>query len=361
MNRFSSASKTSSFHADILKETQIGQLCGCSKLFRDRYEILRILGRGGFGVTFLAKDAVLPGNPLCVIKLLCPKVTSRQSRERACMHFQKEAKTLAQLGSHSQIPMLLDYFEVNGEFYLVQEYIQGMNLAWEVKRNGLKSEAEVKQFLRELLSVLNYVHKHHVIHRDIKPHNLLRSEDDQRLVLIDFGAVKEELLDAADVMSQTNHTYFVGTMGFAPPEQFSLRPVYASDLYAVGVTCLYLLTGKSPLEFDQDPISGEISWHKQVKVSEHFALVLNKMLKFSLDERFKSADEVMWTLGMESYVPTLTSCLTNQKLGSDTKITNKLTDAYLSPVAKNASAIREWQAKLKARKSIEQKNIYISN
>ncbi|WP_315784112.1 serine/threonine-protein kinase [Fischerella sp. JS2] len=361
MNRFSSASKTSSFHADILKKTQIGQLCGCSKLFRDRYEILRILGRGGFGITFLAKDAVLPGNPLCVIKLLCPKVTSHQSRERACRHFKKEAKTLAQLGSHSQIPMLLDYFEVNGEFYLVQEYIHGVNLAWEVKRKGPKSEAQVKQFLRELLSVLHYVHKHHVIHRDIKPHNLLRCEDDQRLVLIDFGAVKEELLDAADGMTEINHTHFVGTMGFAPPEQFSLHPVYASDIYAVGVTCLYLLTGKSPLEFDQDPISGEISWQKQVKVSEHLALVLNKMLKFSLDERFQSADEVMWTLGMESYVPTLTSCLTNQRLGSATKTTNKLADAYLPPVARTASAIREWQAKLKARKSIEQRNIYISN
>ncbi len=236
-----------------------------------------------------------------------------------------------------------------------------MNLAWEVKRKGPKSEAEVKQFLRELLPVLHYIHKHHVIHRDIKPHNLLRCQDDQRLVLIDFGAVKEELLDVTGAITESNHTHFVGTMGFAPPEQFSLRPVYASDIYAVGVTCLYLLTGKSPLEFDQDPVSGEISWHKQVKVSEHFALVLNQMLKFSLDERFQSADEVMWTLGMESYVPNLTSCLTNQRLASKTKITNKVTDAYLPPVARTASAIREWQAKLKTRKSIEQRNIYISN
>ncbi|PMB08483.1 serine/threonine protein kinase, partial [Fischerella thermalis CCMEE 5282] len=177
----------------------------------------------------------------------------------------------------------------------------------------------------------------------------------------DFGAVKEELLDVTGAITESNHTHFVGTMGFAPPEQFSLRPVYASDIYAVGVTCLYLLTGKSPLEFDQDPVSGEISWHKQVKVSEHFALVLNQMLKFSLDERFQSADEVMWTLGMESYVPNLTSCLTNQRLASKTKITNKVTDAYLPPVARTASAIREWQAKLKTRKSIEQRNIYISN
>ncbi|WP_026734544.1 serine/threonine-protein kinase [Fischerella sp. PCC 9605] len=361
MNCFSNP-KISSIHADILKQTQLGKLCGSSRLFRDRYEILKILGRGGFGITFLAKDAVLPGNPLCVIKLLCPKVTSSKSRERACKHFQKEAKILAQLGSHSQIPMLLDYFEINGEFYLVQEYVRGSNLAWKVKRNGPKNEVEVKQFLQEMLSVLQYVHKHHVIHRDIKPHNLLRSEDDKRLVLIDFGAVKEELLDVAEsTMHESANTHFVGTMGFAPPEQLSLRPVYASDIYAVGVTCLYLLTAKSPLEFDQDSNTGECGWQTHVNLSEHFAQMLNKMLKISLEERFKSADEVIWALGMESYLPTLTNCLSTQRLRSDTKTTNKdISNQYLSPVARTANAIREWRVKLKTRNSNEQRKLHMS-
>lgn len=351
MNRF--PLKTSNFHTDILKQTQLGQLCGTEQLFRDRYAILRILGRGGFGITFLAKNTMLPGNPLCVIKQLCPKVTNPKSWQRACDRFEKEAKTLGQLGSHSQIPMLLDYFQANGEFYLVQEYVRGSTLAREIRRTGPKNEATVKQFLRELLPVLQYVHKHRVIHRDIKPQNLLRCEDDGRIVLIDFGAVKEKLAETGDTaMHKSVSTNFVGTMGFAPPEQFSLRPVYASDIYAVGVTCLYLLTGKAPLEFEHHPDTGDICWQKHVQLSDHFASVLGKMVKMSLAERYQTTNDVISSLGLENYLPTLTNCLATQPLGGDNNSGNReVSSAYLSPVARTASAIRESRAKLDARKS----------
>ncbi|MEC4815971.1 MAG: serine/threonine-protein kinase [Scytonema sp. PMC 1069.18] len=346
-----SSRKTLNSQADILKQTQLGQICGSKQLFRDRYEILRILGRGGFGVTFLARDAILPGNPLCVIKQLCPQVTNPKTCVNACQRFEQEAKTLGQLGSHSQIPMLLDYFEAKGEFYLVQEYIAGPNLAREVKKTGLYSEAAVKQFLRELLPVLQYIHQNHVIHRDIKPHNLLRCEDDGRLVLIDFGAVKEKLAIANETLiEQTANTNFVGTMGFAPPEQLSSRPVYASDIYAVGVTCLYLLTGKLPLELDYDQKTGEICWHKEVTVSNYFAQILDKMLKIPLEERFKSVKEVIWALSMETYFPTLTDCLTTQRLGvSSTRKNEQVSQEYLTPAQRTARAIREWKAKSQAR------------
>ncbi|MFH7027050.1 MAG: protein kinase [Heteroscytonema crispum UTEX LB 1556] len=360
MNRF--LHKISNFHADILQQTQLGQMCGSKQLFCDRYQVLRILGRGGFGVTFLARNAVLPGNLLCVIKQLCPKVSTRKSWERACQRFEQEAKTLGQLGSHSQIPMLLDYFEANGEFYLVQEYVRGSTLAREVRRSGIKNEADVKQFLRELLPILQYVHKHRVIHRDIKPQNLLRCDDDGRLVLIDFGAVKEKLADAFEnSLHKTATTNFVGTMGFAPPEQLSLRPVYASDIYAVGMTCLYMLTGKAPLEFEHDRNTGEIAWHKDVEVSDSFAQVLTKMVKISLEERFKTTDDVMWALGMETYVPTLTKCLATQRLGDSSRSANaEIPQGYLPPVARTAIAIREWRAKLKTIKSQAKLKPYLS-
>ncbi|WP_193196499.1 serine/threonine-protein kinase [Nostoc sp. MG11] len=327
---------------------QLGQMCGSKQLFRDRYEILRILGRGGFGITYLAKNAVIPGNPLCVIKQLCVKVTSHQSWQRACDRFEKEAKTLGQLGSHSQIPLLLDYFEDNGEFYLVQEYVQGFTLAQEVRRNGTKNETAVKQFLQELLPVLQYLHKHRVIHRDIKPQNLLRCEYDGRVVLIDFGAVKEELADACE--NSIHKTAFIGTMGFAPPEQFSLRPVYASDIYALGMTCLYLLTGKSPLEFDYDADTGEICWQKEVNISNDFAQVLSKMVKIPLDERFRTADNAIAALNWESYLPTLNNCLTTQHLKNQTTTTEN-PQVYIPPVARTANAIRKWRARLKETKS----------
>lgn len=346
MNRFSQQS--------ISQQTQLGQMCGSKRLFGDRYEILQILGRGGFGITFLAKDAVLPGNPLCVIKQLCPKVTSPQSWQKACTRFEKEARTLGKLGSHSQIPMLLDYFQANGEFFVIQEYVPGLTLAREVRQTGPQSEASVKQFLQQLLPVLQYLHKHRVIHRDIKPQNLLRCEYDGRIVLIDFGAVKEQLADACEnSINQIANTNFVGTKGFAPPEQFSLRPVYASDIYALGVTCIYMLTAKSPLEFDYDPKTGEICWQHLVNISNSFAQVLAKMVKITLDDRFKTADEVIKALGNERYSSNLANCLTNQKWNHKSITQHEITqpenyDVYAPLVARTATAIRKWRGRLKA-------------
>lgn len=228
-------------------QTQLGRLCGSKTLFRKRYRVLKTLGRGGFGVTFLARDMVLPGYPFCVIKQLCPKVNNPAALAKASERFQREAKTLSQLGSHSQIPRLLDYFQIGDDFYLVQEYIPGATLVKEVRKHGPQSEAQVRKFLVEILPVLSYIHSQQVIHRDIKPPNIIRCADDGRLVLIDFGAVKEGIVEAVDDDTQkAPSTNFVGTVGFAPPEQLALRPSYASDIYAIGVTCLFLLTGHPP-------------------------------------------------------------------------------------------------------------------
>ncbi|BAY35814.1 serine/threonine kinase [Nostoc sp. NIES-2111] len=332
-----------------LQHNQLAQMCGSKDLFRDHYRILRILGRGGFGITFLAQDAMLPGNPLCVIKQLCPKVASAKTWQNACQRFEKEAKTLAKLGSHSQIPMLLNYFEGDGELYLIQEYVRGCTLAREVKQGGTKTEAEVKQFLRELLLILQYLYQNQVIHRDIKPQNLVRCADDGRIVLIDFGAVKEQLADICINSVHQAQTNFVGTMGFAPPEQFSLRPVYASDIYALGMTCIYLLTGKSPVELENDGQTGEISWRNHVNVSNSFARIISKMVKMSLDERFQKPQDVIKALNVETELPNLSNCLTSKPLNTRYETKVETSESYVSSVARTAIAIREWKAKLKQR------------
>ncbi|MBC1215898.1 serine/threonine protein kinase [Trichormus variabilis ARAD] len=345
MNRFSG--NITNLHQYNLQQNQLAQMCGSKELFCDRYQILRILGRGGFGVTFLAGDAVLPGNPLCVIKQLCPKVTSAKSWQNACQRFQKEAKTLAKLGSHSQIPMLLNYFEGDGELYLVQEYVRGYTLSQEVRHHGIKTEAEVKRFLLELLPILQYLYQNQVIHRDIKPQNIVRCADDGRIVLIDFGAVKEKLSDVGlSSFSQNAHTNFVGTTGFAPPEQFSLRPVYASDIYALGMTCIYLLTGKAPLEMENNSKTGEICWHKYVKVSDDFAKIIRKMVKFSLDERFQKPQDVIEALNKERDLPNFSDCLTSQPLSNKRQTKVETSEKYVPSVTRTAMAIREWKAKL---------------
>ncbi|MCP2728035.1 serine/threonine-protein kinase [Limnofasciculus baicalensis] len=334
----------SPFYSEVLEQTQLGKLCGKTRLFQNRYEVMRLLGRGGFGVTFLARDVSLPGEPLCVIKQLCPKVNDNKALENARERFEREAKTLAKLGSHSQIPMLLNYFVAEGEFYLVQEYVHGVTLARLVRRYGCLPESVVKRFLYEILPLLEYIHKHKVIHRDIKPQNIIRCQDDGRLVLIDFGAVKQQIAQAVDSTMKMRSTHFIGTVGFAPPEQFSLRAVFASDIYALGITCIYLLTGKSPLDFDRERTTGKLYWENMVHVSESFARILTKMTQVPLDERYKSAPEILTDLNSISPQVSLANCLVvQQHPDRDQQIAQIGRNSHYSPATKEAIAIREWK------------------
>ncbi|MFE4105667.1 protein kinase domain-containing protein [Almyronema epifaneia] len=348
-----SPSQLSDFQTSAHRNSQLRNLCRSGQLFRDRYRILKVLGRGGFGVTFLAQDAALPGSPLCVIKQLSPKVRNSLSLERAKIRFRREARILSQLGSHSQVPMLLDYFTIKGEFYLVQEFVQGDTLAREVRRSGIHSELQVKQFLKEILPVIQYIHHQRVIHRDIKPPNIIRCRDYQRLVLIDFGAVRECLAEADEAGYRAPTTQFVGTIGFAPPEQLALRPTYASDIYALGVTCLYLLTGRSPIEFDTYAESGELRWQKSVQLSAHFSAILTKMLKPDVRDRYQQIEEVQRALELEPYFSSLSDCLNTQPRTNPEIDTDELTpmDSYLTPIQRRAAAIRSWRSRRKSKEA----------
>jgi serine/threonine-protein kinase len=273
---------------------------------RDRYRALKALGRGGFGATFLARDESLPGHPLCVIKQLRPSADAQHVLDMARDLFQREAKILGKIGNHPQLPRLLDYFETNQEFFLVQEFINGKTLQQEVRQGGPFTEAGVRQFLSEALPLIQYVHDSKVIHRDIKPANLIRRDEDKKLVLIDFGAVKDKVAPAQETADQTALTaYAIGTPGYAPPEQMAMRPVYASDLYAMGVTCVYLLTARSPKDLDYDPTSGEMMWRNLVHVSDHFAEVLQKMLEISIRHRYQSVEAILRDLDLEPYMDSL--------------------------------------------------------
>lgn len=338
-------------HPENLLHTESCQACGTKLLLRDRYRILQALGQGGFGATFLARDESLPGQPNCVIKQLRPTATAPHVLEMARELFRREAETLGRIGNHPQIPRLLDYFEANQEFYLIQEYISGSTLQQEIKRSGQPfSEAGVKQFLSELLPILQYIHSHQVIHRDIKPANLIRRSHDCKLVLIDFGAVKNQVSTvAASLSDQTALTsYAIGTPGFAPPEQMAMRPVYASDIYALGVTCIYLLTGKSPKDLDYDPATGELVWQKQVQVSEHFAGVLRKMLEVSVRHRYQTANDIFRALDLEPYLDSLANSMNSvaPKTGTGRKGGDRSgpdSQPSSSPAARAAMAIRARQ------------------
>jgi serine/threonine protein kinase, bacterial len=334
------------------------QSCGSQLLLRDRYQVVKPLGQGGFGATFLANDQGLPGEPSCVIKQLRPSGSSPHVLQMARELFEREAKTLGKIGNHPQVPRLLDYFEDHEQFYLIQEYISGDTLQEEIKLNGILSETGVKQFLSEILPLLQYIHEQKVIHRDIKPANLIRRSQDARMVLIDFGAVKNQVTQtAANQSGQTALTaYAIGTPGFAPPEQMAMRPVYASDIYALGVTCIYLLTSKTPKDLDYNPTTGEMMWEQLVQVSDHLSSVLRKMLEVSVRNRYQSAVEVLRALEIEPYLESLAQSLLVKPADSGVKARtrNHIEDsgvlcsnpsATSTGVAQVAAAIRARRAK----------------
>ncbi len=267
--------------------------CGNPLLIRNRYRAFKRIGQGGFGATFLARDQDLPSKPWRVIKQLRPVENSPQIAELAKELFHREAEVLEKLGEHSQIPKLFAHFEENDKFYLVQEFIQGVTLSHELQRNGPMTEEQVRQVLQETLLILSYVHSNHTVHRDIKPANLIRRKADQRLVLIDFGAVKDLNPKRQDSPAEVTA---IRSLGFSPPEQVSGHSVVpASDIYALGATCLNLMTMESPAKFYDHDVN-QWDWSGRLQLSHDFDALLRRMLDPALNGRFASATEVLRAL-----------------------------------------------------------------
>jgi serine/threonine protein kinase len=276
----------------------IGQLLG------GRYQIVSVLGAGSFGQTYRAIDSHRPGNAPCVVKHLKPASTDSRFLPMARDLFKREAMTLERLGHHDQIPRLLAYFEEHQEFYLVQDFIAGQVLRSELPVGCCWTATEVIQFLQDTLTILEFVHSCGVIHRDIKPDNLIRRQADQRLVLIDFGAVKQMRMSLANPLEgeQIGGTIAIGTPGYMPPEQAQGRPRPNSDLYAVGMIAIQALTGLPPSQLQQDA-QGIWLWQSQTAISDGLEQLIHRMVRPHWQERYQSAAEVLQVLQQFDQAP----------------------------------------------------------
>lgn len=261
-----------------------------------RYKVLKDIGSGGFGRTFLAEDTLRPGNPHCVVKQLAPAKKDEGFVKIAKRLFEREAESLEALGRHDRIPQLLAYFEENKEFYLVQEFIKGHSLSEELIPGKRLLESQVVDMLKDVLEVLDFIHSHSVIHRDIKPANIIRRDSDRKLVLIDFGAVKlvqSQIIENDVEQLQTHkrpHTVMIGTVTYAAPEQLSGEPVFNSDIYALGIIGIQAVTGQAP---NQLHISATTKSRDYAQVSDRLAAILDKMVQYHPSERYDSAVEVL--------------------------------------------------------------------
>jgi len=273
-----------------------------------RYEIASILGGGTFGQTFLAKDTKRPGQPLCVVKQLRYANSNPAALEHARRLFKKEAEILEKLGHHDQIPTLLADIEEQQEFYLVEQFVPGQPLSQEIVPGFAWDESQVIQFLKEILEILVFVHSQGVIHRDLKPANLMRRQPDDKLVLIDFGAVKEL---GTQISGHNVPTIAIGTPGYMAIEQFNGQPQFNSDIYAVGMIAIQALLGLAVDELSglKDTSSyppGEIKWRHRRSVSVGLANLLDKMVLSDHRQRYQTASAVLddlAKLGNSTYLP----------------------------------------------------------
>jgi serine/threonine protein kinase len=225
------------------------------------YELLNLLGpQGKYCKTYLAHNHDLPSVPYCVVKEL-----SQPSFPKVLELFKREAKVLDRLGKHSHIPQLIASFAEGDYFYLVQEYIDGQDLSHEIASGQVLRDSQVRDILRQVLTILTFVHEQGVIHRDISPKNLIRHTESREIYLIDFGSVKEISASKRNVLGQIRTPTLVGTPGYTAPEQQRGKPCFASDLYSLGMVAVAALTGVEPHTLLTDPKNGNVIWTDRLR------------------------------------------------------------------------------------------------
>ncbi|BCL39509.1 serine/threonine-protein kinase [Nostoc sp. MS1] len=254
------------------------------KFLQDRYRLLNLISGGGC-LTYLAVDEGQSPPVLCVVQQLDDAV------------FEQKVQCLKEISKNPQLPTLLDYFPYKNRYYLVEEFITGTNLAQLVKADGAFPETRVWQILTDLLPILKFISDRQIIHGDIKPQNIIKpsASDTKNLFLVDFANV--QMISEIDKRA-------VGSPEYAAPEQIKGKAVFASDLYSLGVTCIYLLTQISP--FDLYDVANDCwVWQQYLstRISDRLSKILNKLIQKSLDQRYQSADEVMLAMGIEAKIP----------------------------------------------------------
>ena len=270
-------------------------------ILRGHYKIIKRLGGGGFGQTYLAEDIDLPKHSICVVKQLKPTSKEPFVLETAKRLFDQEAEVLYSLGSHDRIPRLLAHFQESEEFYLVQEFADGRDLTHEIGKGIRLPQSFVIDLIKEVLEILVFVHERGVVHRDIKPANLIRRKSDRKIVLIDFGAVKEIGSLAVDSQGNTNLTIAIGSPGYMPTEQINGKPRFSSDIYAVGMMAIQAITGAEPRRFAEHPETAELIWRDRLPLDTYtpqFLDVIDKMVRYDFRQRYQTAQEVLEAIGL---------------------------------------------------------------
>lgn len=277
------------------------------ELIGGRYRIGKVLGQGGFGITYKGADTKL--NRLVAIKeyfqdgstrrgktVIPPNTLTSSDHQKALERFKEEAKTLAKL-TQNHIVRVYDFVEENGTGYIVMEYLEGKSLEGEIVERGKMGEKETKEIIVEVLEGLEEVHRNGILHRDIKPGNILMTT--RGAVLVDFGTSREFAMGQSKQMSQ------IVTPGYAPLEQYSAKGKFGPplDIYAIGATLYRMLTGDIP-PASTDIAGGSMEIELNGKVSVQMEGIIEKCMRTKVQDRYWEVKELLWALeGQETGDP----------------------------------------------------------
>ncbi|MBD2413769.1 hypothetical protein FACHB389_31615 [Nostoc calcicola FACHB-389] len=250
------------------------------------YQILSSLGEGNFGRTYLAEDLHAKKRKV-VVKQFSFVCNSQSTFNKAKELFDREGEVLYELSNglqNNQIPRFIAFFEENQEFYLIQEFIEGQTLREELAQKIRLPENEVVDLLKDVLCILKVINEKGIVHRDIKPDNIIIRASDGKPTLIDFGAVKE-------ITQLQPKPTIIYTPGYSPREQFNGSAKFNSDIYALGMTALEALTGLEPEKLKDD--TGKVIWSNQIPGSDRLVEILQKMVDEDYRSRYQSPEDVL--------------------------------------------------------------------
>ncbi|MCC0176799.1 serine/threonine protein kinase [Waterburya agarophytonicola K14] len=289
------------------------------KTLKEHYYLEKRLDSGGFGTIYLARDTFSAIGGTYVVKHFSPIYDNQAQLETAMRLFQQESDTLQKLGNHPQIPRIYDFFEEESHFFLVQEFIEGKTIEQELTEIDYFDRDRAIKFLSQTLEVLEFIHEAGYIHRDIKPSNLIRNRFDNRIFLIDFGAVKEKI-NPQNIGKEGQFTRTVGILspGYTPDEQFHGKPEYCSDIYALGMVVIQAMTGKHPNKLYRN-VNLELMWRDllppHINYDLNFLDLIDKMVEQQWQKRYQSATAILEALNLIYLAQNteISTSFTNQK------------------------------------------------
>ncbi len=267
------------------------------QILQDRYRVAALLGEGGMGAVYRAWDLRLQKS-VALKEMVSQSGLGGATLEQLRAQFQQEAVILGKL-AHPHLVPVTDYFEEHGNDYLVMAFVEGESLAALIGSEGALSEAQVTTWAEQLLDALAYCHAQGVIHRDIKPQNVIITPEG-RAVLVDFGLVK--LWDPSDPRTKTV-MHGAGTPEYAPPEQWGGQGHHTdprSDLYSLGATLYHALLGQAP-----PTASDRMVFPKQFRtpreldrrISPRLDATITRAMTLAIDDRWPDAQAMAQGLG----------------------------------------------------------------